>query len=380
VNLDIDDRKRAEEELRRSKAFLAEGQQLAGMGNFSWQVNGEIAWSEQLYRMFEFEPGSMVTLERIVARYHPEDAALAAQLIEQAQRGDCHVESQYRLLMPDQSVKHVQLVAHRATDARERIEYIGTALDVTQRRRSEEALDKARSELAHVARNTSLGTLAASIAHEVNQPLAGIVINASTCLRMLAAEPPDLDGARETLRRTLRDGNRAADVIARLRALFSKRSATIDAVDLNATAREVLALMQSDFDRARVVLRTEFADPLPLVGCDRVQIQQVIMNLARNAVDAMRSVDGRPRHMLVATAPDADAMVRLSVRDSGVGFDPQSAERLFDTFYTTSADGMGIGLAVSRSIIESHRGRLSATLADDGPGAVFAFTIPVFHA
>lgn len=380
VNIDIDDRKRAEEELRRSKAFLAEGQRLAGMGNFWWQVTGEIAWSEQLYRIFEFEPGSTVTLDRIVARYHPEDVALATRLIEQAQRGDCRVESQYRLLMPDQSVKHVQLVAHRAADSRERIEYIGTALDVTHRRRSEEALDKARSELAHVARSTSLGTLAASIAHEVNQPLSGIVTNASTGLRMLAAEPPDLDGARETVRRTLRDGNRAAEVIARLRALFSKRSATIEAVDLNAAAREVIALMQSDLERARIVLRTEFADALPLAGCDRVQIQQVIMNLVRNAVDAMRDVDDRPRQMIVATGQQADAMIRLSVHDSGIGFDPQNTQRLFDTFYTTSNDGMGIGLAVSRSIVESHRGRLSAALSNDGPGAIFAFTIPVYDA
>ncbi|MEM5295772.1 PAS domain-containing protein [Burkholderia sp. JPY481] len=379
VNIDIDDRKRAEEELRRSEAFLAEGQALARMGNFSWHVDtGEIAWSDQLYHIFEFEPGTTVTLDRIVARYHPDDVGLAFQLIEQVQRGDSDVESQYRLLMPDQSVKHVHLLGHRATDRPGGREYIGTALDISQRRRSEEALDKARSELLNVARITSLGALTASIAHEVNQPLSGIVTNASTCLRMLAAVPANIEGAQETARRTIRDGNRAADVIARLRALFSKRSVTLEAVDLNHTAREVVALMQTDLDRARVIVRAEFADGLPLVGCDRVQVQQVIMNLLRNAADAMSSVDDRPRRISVKTEADSDGMVRLTVLDSGVGFDPQHAERLFDAFYTTKNDGMGIGLAISRSIIESQNGRLWAALPDDGPGASFAFCLPIY--
>ncbi|WP_256701888.1 PAS domain-containing protein [Burkholderia sp. SRS-W-2-2016] len=380
INIDIDDRKRAEEELRRSEAFLAEGQALARMGNFSWHADsGEIAWSEQLYHIFEFEPGSTVTLERIVARYHPEDAGLATQVIEQLYRGDTDVESQYRLLMPDQSVKHLHLLAHRAADRPGRREYVGTVLDISQRRRSEEALDNARTELAHVSRVMSLGALTASIAHEVNQPLAGIVTNASTCLRMLAAVPPNIEGAQETARRTIRDGNRAADVIARLRALFSRRSATIEAVDLGHTAREIIALMQHDLDRARVIVRTEFADGLPLVGGDRVQVQQVIMNLLRNAADAMNGVEDRPRRLWVRTEAEADGMVRLTVRDSGVGFDPRDVDRLFDAFYTTKDDGMGIGLAVSRSIIESQSGRLWAATVDDGPGALFGFSIPVYR-
>ncbi|MBN3846800.1 MULTISPECIES: PAS domain S-box protein [Burkholderiaceae] len=379
INTDIDDRKRAEEELQRSEAFLAEGQRLTKMGNFSWRVaTGNIVWSEQIYRMFELESGRRVRSGFVASRIHPDDRGAVLDIIERARRGERDLECQHRLMMPDQSVKYVHMIAHRSTDHPDNLEYIGAALDITQRRLAGEAFDKARSELVRVARIMSLGALTASIAHEVNQPLSGIVTNASTCLRMLGTEPPNMEGARETARRTIRDGNRAADVIGRLRTLFSKRSATIEAVDLNDAAREVIALLQSDLDRARVILRTEFAGSLPCIGGDRVQVQQVIMNLLRNAADAMSSVDDRPRCVLIRTESESDAAVRLTVRDSGVGFDPRDAERLFDTFYTTRNDGMGIGLAISRSIIESHRGRLWATLPKDGPGASFAFSIPAY--
>lgn len=379
INIDIDDRKRAEEELRRSEAFLAEGQVLARMGNFSWHADtNEIAWSEQLHHIFGIEPDAQVTLERIAEHCHPEDLRIIAQFVEQGQRGDSDIECQHRIVMPDQSIKHLHVIAHRATDQPGRHEYIGTALDISQRRSSEEALDKARSELLHVSRVMSLGALTASIAHEVNQPLAGIVTNASTCLRLLAAAPPNIEGAQETARRTIRDGHRAADVIARLRALFSKRSAMIEAVDLGHTAREVIALMQNDLDRARVIVRTEFADPVPLAGCDRVQVQQVIMNLLRNAADAMSDVNDGPRVMWVRTEAEPHGMVRLTVRDSGIGFNPDDTERMFDAFYTTKEDGMGVGLAISRSIIESQSGCLWAELPTDGPGAIFAFSIPVY--
>ncbi len=224
---------------------------------------------------------------------------------------------------------------------------------------------------------TSLGALTASIAHKVNQPLSGIITNAGTCLRMLAATPPNVDGARETARRTIRDGNRAADVIARLRALFSKRTAAIEPVDLNEAAREVIALLWSDVQRARVILRTELADGLPLVGGDRIQLQQVIMNLLRNAVDAMSGVNDRPRRLVIRTEADEGDHVRLSVQDAGVGFGAEGAERIFDAFYTTKSDGMGIGLSVSRSIIDRHRGRLWADL-NHGPGATVSFSIPEY--
>ena len=192
---------------------------------------------------------------------------------------------------------------------------------------------------------------------------------------MLAAEPQNLDGARETARRTIRDGNRASEVITRLSALFSKKDATPESVDLNEATREVIALSLSGLQRNRVVVRAELADDLPLVTGDRIQLQQVILNLHRNASDAMSAVDDRPRQLVIRTARDEGDRVRLTVQDAGIGFDHQAADRLFELFYTTKNDGMGMGLSVSRSIIDSHHGRLSATL-NDGPGATFSFSIP----
>jgi C4-dicarboxylate-specific signal transduction histidine kinase len=240
---------------------------------------------------------------------------------------------------------------------------------------SEEALAKARSELAKVARVTSLGVLTASIAHEVNQPLSGIITNASTCLRMLDANPPNVEGARETARRTIRDGNRASDVIRRLRALYSEEEFRLELLDLNEVTREVIALSLSDLHRNSVALQSELADDLPTITGDRIQLQQVILNLLRNASDAMAGVDDRPRHLLIKTERESGDRVRLSVRDAGMGVAPQSMNKLFDAFYTTKSDGMGIGLSVSRSIIERHHGRLWAE-PNDGPGATFSFSIP----
>ena len=244
-----------------------------------------------------------------------------------------------------------------------------------ERRHADEALAKLRAELAHATRVSSLATLTASIAHEVNQPLSGVVMNASTCLRMLSNEPPNVGGARAVAQRLIRDGNRASDVIARLRALFSRKPPAAEPVDLNDAAREVIALSRSELQRARATLGVELAEDLPLVQGDRMQLQQVISNLLRNACDAVHDVKGRPREIVVSTSRDDDDRVGLSVRDSGVGFGPNGAEKLFDAFYSTKPDGMGIGLSVCRSIIENHRGRLWA-VSNSGPGVTFAFSIP----
>jgi PAS domain S-box-containing protein len=373
---DITKRKRAEHELRRSEAFLAEGQRLSSTGSFSWRADADvITWSEEAYRIFQIPQGAPVTLELIGARVHPDDLPSLNDMIDWARNSGSNFEYDYRLRMPDHSVKYLHMVAHATRDQDAGLEYIGAIQDVTQRRLSDEALGRARSELAHVARATTLGVLTASIAHEVNQPLSGIITNANTGLRMLATNPPNVEGALETVRRTLRDGNRAADVIARLRALFGKKNLTSESVDLNEAIREVIALSLSEFQRSRVVLRTELADDLPPVAGDRVQLQQVILNLLLNAAEAMSGVDDRPRHLLIRTEVDEADQVRVGVQDVGMGFESKYAEKLFDAFYTTKTTGMGIGLSVSRSIIEGHHGRLWAS-SNDGPGATFSFSLP----
>ncbi len=376
VNVDIEDQKRAEKRYRRVEAFLAEVQRLCPIGNFCWRVaTGEFVCSEPLYRLLGVESGTPMSLDLMAARVHPEDMPLLRDMIERAQRGEGEFEYRHRIILADTSIKYVHLIAHRAQSGSNEIEYVGAVLDVTQRRLSEEALSRARSELAHLARVMSLGVLTASVAHEISQPLSGIITNAGTCLRMLAADPPNVLGARETARRTIRDGHRAAEVVTRLRALFSKRPIVIEAVDLNETARDAITLFRGDLEREGVVLSTELADRLPLVGGDRVQLQQVIMNLLRNAADAMRGIEGRPKEMVIRTKPENNGHVCLAVQDVGVGFGADDAERIFEAFYTTKSEGMGIGLSVSRCIIESHRGRLWAA-PNDGPGASFAFTIP----
>jgi signal transduction histidine kinase len=375
---EIAERQRAEEKLRRSEVFLAEAQHLSLTGSFSWRVGtDDVTWSEQLYRIYEIEIGVPVTLELIRTRVHPEDVSLLEKMkmVDQARRGATAFEWQYRLIMPDGSIKYMHAVAHAARDQEGQLEYIAAVQDVTARRLAEEALDNARAELAHVAKVMSLGTLAAAIAHELNQPLSGIVTNASTCLRMLAADPPDIDGARETARRTIRDGGRASDVITRLRALFGKKGATTELVDLNAATREVIALSLTELQRSRVVVRAELADDLPAVTGDRVQLQQVILNLLLNASEAMSDIDDRPRQLVIRTERDEVNRVRLTVQDAGVGVEPRAMDRLFEAFYTTKSSGMGIGLSVSRSNIESHHGRKWAA-PNDGPGASFAFSIP----
>jgi PAS domain S-box-containing protein len=376
--LDLSEQKRAERALRRSEAFLAEGQRLGQIGSYSWRPGtDEITWSAELYRIYELEIGVPVTHELIRSRVHPEDVTLIEKMkmVDQAREGGHTFEWRYRLLMPDHSIKYMHAVAHATRDQSGQLEYIASVQDVTARRLAEEARDKAQSELANVARVMSLGALTASIAHEVNQPLSGIITNASTCLRMLATDPPQVDGARETARRTIRDGNRMSEVIARLRALFSKKEPTTESVNLNDAVLEVIALSIVELQKNRVVLCPELADDLPLITGDRVQVQQVILNLLKNGSDAMSTVEDRPRQLVIRTERDDGDRVRLTVQDAGIGFDPQAADRLFDAFYTTKGDGMGIGLSVSRSIIERHHGRLWATL-NDGPGAAFSFSIP----
>jgi PAS domain S-box-containing protein len=374
--IDIEDRKRAEVELRRAYDSFADAQRLSHTGSFITDLVGDDHnWSEEAFRIFEFDRATKVSVQRIRDVIHPDDLPSFESVIARGMTGE-NVTFAFRIMTARDTVKHVRGVAHVVEQVAGRPLFVGALQDVTESKVAEEALNRARSELAHVARVTTVSALTASITHEVNQPLSGIITNAGTCLRMLAADPPDIEGARETARRTMRDGNRASDVITRLRALFSKKEFTLEPLDLNEAAREVVALSVSELQRNRIVLRSEFAADLPLITGDRIQLQQVMLNLLRNASDAMVGVDDRPRHLLIRTERHPGDRVRLTVRDAGVGLDPQTMSKLFDAFFTTKADGMGIGLSVSRSIIERHHGRLWAEPNDVSPGATFSFWIP----
>ena len=375
VNTDIEDRKRAEVELRRAYDSFADAQRLSKTGSFITDLVGDNHnWSEETYRTFEFEPGTKVTVQRIRDIIHPDDLSSFDSVIARALTG-IDVNFSFRIVTASGAMKHVRGVAHVIEQIEGRPMFVGALQDVTESMVAEEALNMARSQLAHVARVTTLNALTASIAHEVNQPLSGIITNAGTCLRMLDAHPPNVEGARETARRTIRDGNRASDVITRLRAMFSKKELSLESLDLNEATREVIVLSLSELQRNRVVLQSELADDLPNVTGDRIQLQQVILNLLRNGSDAMVDVHDRPRHMLIRTARENGDRVRVTVRDAGTGFDRQSMDNLFEAFYTTKSDGMGIGLSVSRSIVEKHHGRLWAE-PNEGVGATFSFSIP----
>lgn len=375
VNTDIDDRKQAEAGLRRAYDSFADAQRLSRTGNFTADiVADEHTWSTELYRIFGMEPGTKIRVQAVRDCIHPDDLAAFDTGFAHS-LGGADFDLVFRIFTPAGDLKHVHAIGRLTELVAGRPMFIGAIQDVTERKLAEDALNRARSDLAHVARVTTLSTLTASIAHEVNQPLSGVITNASTCLRILDADPPNVETARETARRIIRDGNRAADVVARLRALFSKKEFMLEALDLNDATREVVALTMSDLQRNRVILQSELAEDLPQVIGDRVQLQQVVLNLLRNASDAMVDVEGRPRHLLIRTEREAGDRVRVIVRDAGVGIAPDNVEKLFEPFHTTKSGGMGIGLSISRSIVERHRGRLWAE-PNEGPGATFAFSIP----
>jgi PAS domain S-box-containing protein len=376
TNVDIEDRKRAEEQLLRSELLLAEGQRVSQTGSFYWRVEtDDIRGSDELHRILRLPKGTPLTMARFRARVHAEDLPSLGDLIALARSGAAELLCELRLTLPDSAFRFVRFAASRNRDREEQLDYVGAIQDVTQRHRSEQALAQVSSELAYMTRVASMGVLTASIAHEVNQPLTGIIANGSTCLRMLSADPPNVEGALETAKRTIRDSNRAADVITRLRALFARSNTAVEAVDLNEATREVVALSMNELQRNRVTLRIELAESLEPVAGDRIQLQQVILNLLMNACAAMNTVDDRPRLLSVRTERDPERGIRLSVQDNGVGIGAERIERLFDPFYTTKCNGLGIGLSVSRTIVESHGGHLWGA-SNAGAGVTFAFTIP----
>jgi signal transduction histidine kinase len=385
---------RAQEALRQSEAYLAEAQRISHIGSFGWDVaSGRIYWSQETYRIFEPDPASEPTLALVLDRTHPEDRAMVRQLVDRVVNEKTDFDFEHRLLMPNGSVKYVRAAGRPSQGKSGSFEFMGFVSDITERKLGEEALQKAQAELAHITRVTTLGELTASIAHEINQPLTAIVSNASAGLRWLSADSPNIEEAREAIRRIIRDGNRAGDVISRMRALFKKAPMTREHFDINEAIEEVVAMTQAEAQRTRVLVRTRLDRGVPTILGDRVQLQQVVLNLMINAMEAMSGTEEGRRELLVSTKRVTDtktpananvslgsqsSYVSVAVRDSGPGLLSTSLAQLFTAFYTTKPHGLGMGLAVSRSIIEAHGGRLEAFPNDDR-GATFQFTLPVLR-
>lgn len=375
TNNDISEEKRIENALRRSEAYLTEAQRLSSTGSFGWDVAGdEILWSSETYRIMEYPPNERPNLGWVRARTHPDDLARVEAMLAHAQRAPDDWQIEHRLLMPDGSVKYLRVVAHAVRDA-SRHEFIGAIMDITANRLAENALLEAREQLAHVNRVSTLGELAASIAHEVNQPIAAVVTNASAGLHWLRANPPNTEEVRTVLNRVVADGQRAGEVLGRIRSLVKKAPIRQEHLDVNEAILEVVALTHSEVHRHSVQLQTNLAAELPRVPGDRVQLQQVLLNLILNAVEAMNSGKAQRRELSIGSERTPGGVL-VSVADSGPGFDREGAASLFNAFYTTKAEGLGMGLAISRSIIEAHGGRLWATARED-QGALFQFSLPL---
>jgi PAS domain S-box-containing protein len=379
---DVTERKLAEEALRRSEAYLAEAQRLAHTSSWAWRISGRDAahLSEEWYRIYGFDPDKgMPAWSELMQRIHPEDRAKWQEAIDRAIDEESDYEVEFRLLFPDGTVKYLRTIGHPVFGPfGDLIEFIGSSTDVTERKRADEERERLRqmqTYLAHFNRVTAMGELTASLAHEVNQPIAATVINAKTCLRWLQRDEPDLSAACAAATRIVKDGNLAAEIISRIRSQFKKETVKWEVVDVNEVIREMIALLHSEAMRQNISVRTELAADLPKIMGDRVQLQQVTMNLIVNSIDAMKGVDGT-RELTIKSKWTEHEPIQVLVSDTGIGLPSQQAEQIFNAFFTTKPHGTGMGLRISRSIIESHGGRLWA--ADNFPrGATFQFTLPV---
>jgi PAS domain S-box-containing protein len=383
TNTDIDDRKRAEEALRRSENYLAEAQRLSHTGSWARSsATGETGyWSEECRRLMGYEPhDAPPSFETYLQRVHPDDQARVREIVETAGREKVDYQVDYRLIHPGGEIRDIHTIGHPVfTPSGDLVEFVGTVMDVTERKRAEEALRRAQAELTHITRISTMGELSASIAHEVNQPLAAVVNNANACMSLMPDDSPDLAEVREALAEIIEDADRASDVIARVRKLAKRAPVEKSLLDLGDVVKGVLALARHESAARGITIRTDLPGDLPSISGDRVQLQQVLLNLVINGMDAMNTVEVSKRVLMICghrETRDGRIETLVSVQDAGTGFKPDEVGRLFEAFYTTKPQGMGMGLAISRSIIEAHGGRLWAE-ANQGPGATFLFSLPV---
>jgi signal transduction histidine kinase len=367
------------EALRRTETYLSAGQSIIRTGSWAWNVEaGDIYWSQEVYRILGFDPDTVQpTIGASAALLPVEERERYRQKLETAVRERSEFAYEYRIVLPDRSMKYVHSVAKPSVNSSGALEFVGVLMDVTDQRRSEDALRAAQANLAHAGRLTTMGELAASIAHEVNQPLMAIVTNADTCLAWLARSEPDLDEARRAAERIVKNGHRAGDIIKTIRALARKSEPEMTRVDLNEAIEEVLVLMRGELRRHGVSLESDLPANLEPVLGDRVQLQQVVLNLVLNGVEAMSVIAEPPLVLRVNSQSDGSGAVLVEVEDTGTGLDVANQDRIFEPFFTTKRGGMGMGLSICRSIIEAHGGRLWAS-ANPERGSVFRFTVPVW--
>jgi PAS domain S-box-containing protein len=369
---DIEDRKRVEQSLRRSESYLADAQRISRTGSFAYDVaRGRMVHSsEEHHRLFGFHPAeAMPAPGDWTQRIHPDDRKKAVDAMLQTLRERTDYEVDFRTIHPDGTIKYIHSVSHAVlSPSSDLVEIRGTSTDVTERQQAEEARVDAQNKLAHANRVATMGQLTASIAHEVNQPVGAVVTNAYAALRFLRTESPDLDRASQALDDIIKDSQRVSDVVARIRSLIKRSPPQTDLLDINELIVETIALIRSEILRSAISLETELVSHLPAVRGDRVQLQQVIMNLLMNAIEAMSNAEGGTRELRIGTSEDSKDRILITVRDSGPMLKSESLERFFEAFYSTKPNGMGIGLSICRSIVEAHGGRIWAT--DNAPHGV----------
>jgi PAS domain S-box-containing protein len=369
-------------ELQRNEAYLEEAQRLSHTGSWAWNVarRENVHWSQEHYRLFGLDPETdSASFETAFQRIHPEDRATFNVAVERAIRERSDFEVDFRTVLPDGSTKYVHSVGHPVFSASgELVEFVGTGMDVTQRRQAEkerERLRQIQADLAHMNRATTMGELTVSLAHEINQPIAAAITDANTCLRWLKRDQPDLEEAREAASRVVKDATRAAEIVSRVRLLFKKGTPQRERVDVNDVIQEMIVLLQNETLRYSISVKIELTPDLPRIMGDRVQLQQVLLNLMINSIDAMRDGKGA-RELTIQSERADDDHLQMSVSDTGVGLPPEQADQIFNAFYTTKPHGTGMGLRISRSIVESHGGRLWAS-NNSARGASFHFTLPI---